>query len=620
MRTRNMHSFNPSGSRGQRTGLPLLPQQSINASDRFSREEVQNMLNAAQERARIIYHDRPLLCRALQDSFRKAFGDCYDRQTRFHEILLEQLEEEWWIMDDYNQFRYISDDWQSHSTIATEALLGPVPDIPHSFLLRSLVAPYNLGLIHRPLSQGPPTSPIISNANAKNAPPTQKKSKKDRVGECYDKLGDAPSMLLRFPDGNITLAEICAFLPQSIKSWDVIDRLIWNGVTTVTLVTMINHFRDMPRGKIENSATYRMMKGQIGHRAKTEPAYRGWTVGNHCNIPKPSRFDHGSVSVAHFRIPYVSKAKATTAEVLFRDLANGVKVWPSGYDTLDLTRCVRYCVDHPEEDWYYPSHFAELLAGLPQDPPHRAARPGPATVYYEHTDAASVERHTSSTALKGAKETYTRKRDGRGRLLRKEMPSQSNVDWGVYDKEHSFDPADDNNRASRAPTRHKRDADTAFDVEDIPATKHQKLSEKALGKRPVNPSAESPEKRPVRQAVRPRHLREITLADLESESESESEPEAHQPSPKRKAIPHSPDVDSDSESDTYHGPKRQKKVTGGARRKSGRVKRFGSSYNVVAALEMDEEESICPSNGWGILVVNNASYIANNEDDEDEYF
>lgn len=292
-----MHSFGLSDSSGYGNGFPSIPQQSINASDRFSREEVQDMLNAAEERAGIIYHGRPLLCQALQDSFRKAFEDCNDAQTRFHEVLLEQLEAEWWIMDDYNQFRYISDEWQTHSTIDTEALLGPIPDTPHSFILRSLVAPYNLGLIHRPLSQGPPATPIILNDKAKNAANTerkQKKSKKDRVGEGYDKLGDAPSMLLPFPDGNITLAEICAFLPQSIKSWDVIDRLIWNGVTTVTLVTMINHFRDMPRGKIENSATYRMMKGQIGHRAKTEPAYRGWTVGNHCNIPKPSRFDHGS--------------------------------------------------------------------------------------------------------------------------------------------------------------------------------------------------------------------------------------------------------------------------------------------------------------------------------------
>lgn len=277
-------------------------------------------------------------------------------------------------------------------------------------------------------------------------------------------------------------------------------------------------------------------------------------------------------------------------------------------------------MDHPEEDWYYPSHFAELLAGLPHDPPDRAARPGPATVYYEHTDAASVERHTSSTALKGAKETYTRKRDGRGRLLRKEISSQSKVDRRSYDKEHSFDPADDNNRASRASMRRKRNADTAFDVEDIPATKHQKLSAKALRKRPVKPSAESSEKPPVRQTVRPRHLREITLADLESESESASEPEVPQLPAKRKATPHPPDIDSDSESDTYHGPKCQKKVHDGGRRKSGRVKRFGGSYDVVAALGMDEEESTFPSNGWGILVANDTGYTANNEDGEDVYF
>ncbi|CBX99024.1 predicted protein [Plenodomus lingam JN3] len=551
------------------------PTHSTHESERLSWKELPDILEIARERASIIYHDRPLLCQALQESYGNALQACNDELER---ILHQQLEAEWWITDDYNQNRAISAAWQ---ITADEAALEPVPDVLDSLLLRSQVAPYRADYSHPPLSQGPPSppSPVDTGAtNTANAPPNKvkktKKGEKERTGgEGYDKLAGAPSMSLPFPDGNITLAEICAFLPQSIKSWDIIDRLIWNGVTTVTLVTMINKFRDMPRGNIENSAIYRMMKGQAGHRARQEPQYKGWTVGAHQNIPKPPGYDPGS---------------NTAPDVLFRDLANGVKIWPSEFDALDLTRCVHYCVDHPEEDWFYPSDFGRLLAGLPQYSENERDPPGPAVVYYEHTDAASVERHTSSAALKNAKDTYKRKRDNRGRLLRKSN-ALSKVDEESSKSEHSYDSGEDNDdqnsKAKSKSTKSKQISGKTLNEGDQPAIKRRKPSTKARVNRKM--AAKAPKKRSLPKTGRPRHQREIRLEDLESESEPEAEPEVARSPMKRKAA--SQEHNSDNDSDNYQGPKRQKKGKDAVVRKSRRTKRFGGSYDVDAALQTEEE-------------------------------
>jgi hypothetical protein len=69
------------------------------------------------------------------------------------------------------------------------------------------------------------------------------------TGKCYD----APSPEHDFPDANITLAEIAAFLPQSIKSWDVADRILWNDAATEDLATLINKYRTMSAGTIDKT-------------------------------------------------------------------------------------------------------------------------------------------------------------------------------------------------------------------------------------------------------------------------------------------------------------------------------------------------------------------------------
>ena len=68
--------------------------------------------------------------------------------------------------------------------------------------------------------------------------------------------------------------------------------------------------------------------------------------------------------------------------VQFKDLARGIKKHPSGADALDLTRCVIYAVEHPDEDWKYPDDFKRLIDHLG----------GPAQVTHAHYDRQAFAR------------------------------------------------------------------------------------------------------------------------------------------------------------------------------------------------------------------------------------
>jgi hypothetical protein len=58
----------------------------------------------------------------------------------------------------------------------------------------------------------------------------------------------SPSCNLPFPSGNITAAEIIAYVPHWLKSIDVIDRLVTNGGRAHIIAAMVNEFGVVPRG------------------------------------------------------------------------------------------------------------------------------------------------------------------------------------------------------------------------------------------------------------------------------------------------------------------------------------------------------------------------------------
>jgi hypothetical protein len=58
----------------------------------------------------------------------------------------------------------------------------------------------------------------------------------------------SPSCNLPFPSGNITAAEIIAYVPHWLKSIDVIDRLVTNGGRAHIIAAMVNEFGVVSRG------------------------------------------------------------------------------------------------------------------------------------------------------------------------------------------------------------------------------------------------------------------------------------------------------------------------------------------------------------------------------------
>ncbi|KAF2682193.1 hypothetical protein K458DRAFT_370856 [Lentithecium fluviatile CBS 122367] len=204
----------------------------------------------------------------------------------------------------------------------------------------------------------------------------------------WDKLKDAPSPNLPFPSSttaNFTLIEHLTFLPNTLKSWDVIERIVSNGASTPILAYIINNTRDMPYGLITNNSLLRLMQNAV--RLRTEERYQNWTVQKH-RAPVGWNEKNVGLSVGGFRTPATTyprkhgKWNDPPPPVAFKDLVSGVKRMPKGKDALDLTRCVEYHIEHPDEEWVYPDQFEALVMHLG----------GPMEVTYEHLDSVAFGR------------------------------------------------------------------------------------------------------------------------------------------------------------------------------------------------------------------------------------
>lgn len=564
-------------------------------SHAFLRNEVQNVFDEAHREAGVVYGDTLYLQEYLQWLYREAFDRCnqedVDPVVELHKtIWTERLtldafnkhrlgnavtERNQRPIDpknvvEYNEEENIPELLEFFPLRAALAKRGCEVDAPPIFQLEGTVTEGHLGTAKVPLA---PKEPIKSSVTSSIKAPTQpvavpkkaipKKAIPTRAiptkaaptkavptkatgsTATYNKLRDAPSAWLAFPAGNLTFAEIMAFLPQSIKSVDMINRLLFNGAMTTTITDMINQYRDMNDGAINNNSVYRMMKGPIDHYAKQDLAYRNWTVAKHSQILLPLTFDATSVSVRGFGTPVNNNSREVQQalsqpppSIHFRDLANGVKVRPSGYDALDLTRCVEYCENNPDEDWQYPQQFVELVNHLG----------GPAPVHPNHQDDASIRRHTRGNKLINARLAGARARDNHGRLVK--QGSESVVGQDDSDSDDVVPPTKKGEKRKRNLDGHSSNADDnpgSSDDGAVPSVQPPKKKKKPLPKPRV--------------------------------------PRAKKPAPSTVPV----EMDSDEDSDVYVGPKRKKRATI-ATRASSRPKRYEGSYNVNQALQVDEEE------------------------------
>jgi hypothetical protein len=206
----------------------------------------------------------------------------------------------------------------------------------------------------------------------------------------------APSWNLEFPNGCLTAVEMVVYCPHWLKSVDVITRFVNNGIKSVYLAAIINEHRDIPGNQgtimVPNSTTVMMQY------AMRRCGYDKWTISTHNKWHQDDNWNHYNMDVGLFRTPRITHPKQPTraraghndtlscnteaSPVPFKDLAIHVKRHPTGFDALDLTRCILYAVAHPDEKWCFPTDFGALVKRLG----------GPATITPSHCDQAAFSR------------------------------------------------------------------------------------------------------------------------------------------------------------------------------------------------------------------------------------
>lgn len=203
-----------------------------------------------------------------------------------------------------------------------------------------------------------------------------------------------PSWNLSFPDGNLTAAEILAYLPHWLKSVDVILRLVEHGGRSVIITYLLNKYRVMPSKDFRPNSTTVMVQYAMRRTGR-----ENWSIGTHGNYPNDRIYDENSIYVGDFRPPRLTHPKSASTKnkakkehlarncaadpVPFKDLALHVKEHPSGDDALDLTRCVLYALEHPKEKWLFPTDFVALVKHIG----------GPTPVTHSHLDRQLFKRY-----------------------------------------------------------------------------------------------------------------------------------------------------------------------------------------------------------------------------------
>lgn len=200
----------------------------------------------------------------------------------------------------------------------------------------------------------------------------------------------SPSWNLPFPIGNVTVAEIAAYIPHAFKSIDVIDRVVTNGATSIIITAMLHKYRVLTKLFKPNSMTIMMKNAMRG------AGFKGWTVSKHGEYERPDpSYPANSLDVTEFRCPRETHPKTPSSgdsaslkhnseapPIEFKSLALDVQQHPSGPDALDLTRCVAYALAHPNEHWLFPDDFGTLVNKLG----------GPTPVTHLHLDGAAFTR------------------------------------------------------------------------------------------------------------------------------------------------------------------------------------------------------------------------------------
>jgi hypothetical protein len=215
----------------------------------------------------------------------------------------------------------------------------------------------------------------------------KRRSTKDIFGRA------APSKNLRLPqDLNILVAEIVVYIPNSMRNYHLLLRLVQAGLDQKTIANIVNSHRFWEK--------YPAMPNSLCHMLKTEMrkglgGKKDWTVTKHSkgHLSYDYEWDEEDLTlngiILNCEVVPTGRSNGTVEDlqvenIPFAELALNVRVHPSYKrgDGFILTRCVQYAAAHPEKEYLFPRDFAHLAQKLDDGRELTA----------DHLDAASITR------------------------------------------------------------------------------------------------------------------------------------------------------------------------------------------------------------------------------------
>ncbi|KAJ4335675.1 hypothetical protein N0V87_005933 [Didymella glomerata] len=197
-------------------------------------------------------------------------------------------------------------------------------------------------------------------------------------------IGDVPSKNLVLPNAlmELTAVEIVTYFPYWLKNGDIAKRLLMNGFEWPQIAEVLNFHCNTARGKF--TCNWVLKAVQPGMRKLT--GNPRWTHNKSMPLMNRNGWIANDLTLSGCLIDAQYPAprglgRGIVHSYPFRMLGDHLKLTPQGDDTLNLTRCVHYAIQHPEEDLEFPRDFQMLVQKL-----------GTVPVTPQHLDAAAVTR------------------------------------------------------------------------------------------------------------------------------------------------------------------------------------------------------------------------------------
>jgi hypothetical protein len=196
---------------------------------------------------------------------------------------------------------------------------------------------------------------------------------------------NAPHKSIQFPRAaNFTVAEVLTYLPASLHCPGVVARLAAHGAKPEVIAYGVKKYRSMPETakRFENSICILVCNTMRNNGYDSK-----WTLSKHKKLEQdagrhlPTGCD---LTTTGFNSPHnldVSSPSVSSVSILMRSLAVDITE-PLGYDALDLTRVIKYAVDHPDQRYMFPEHYHDILQTLG----------GSKTVQKPHWDKEAFDR------------------------------------------------------------------------------------------------------------------------------------------------------------------------------------------------------------------------------------